>query len=169
VKKPIASKNDTPSTLPLVRCAVYTRKSSKEGLEQEFNSLDAEGESAEAFIRSQQHEGWRLLPEYYDDGRFTGGNMELPPRNGSWETSRRDEWTVWWCKRDAGHGTNSPHACMARREELHATNRQSPRMRPSIRPITRRELLDLLACNAIQGDGCSGLNLGAGVIEQFLH
>jgi site-specific DNA recombinase len=65
-------------TLPLVRCAVYTRKSTEEGLEQEFNSLDAQRESAQAFIASQQHEGWTCLPERYDDGGFTGGNMERP-------------------------------------------------------------------------------------------
>jgi site-specific DNA recombinase len=63
---------------PLVRCAVYTRKSSEEGLEQEFNSLHAQRESAEAFIRSQQHEGWQLLSEHYDDGGFTGGNTDRP-------------------------------------------------------------------------------------------
>jgi site-specific DNA recombinase len=63
---------------PPVRCAVYTRKSSEEGLEQEFNSLDAQRESAEAFIRSQQHEGWQLVPERYDDGGFTGGNTDRP-------------------------------------------------------------------------------------------
>jgi len=68
----------TAATLPLVRCAIYTRKSTEEGLEQEFNSLDAQRESAEAFIRSQTHEGWTCLPERYDDGGFTGGNMERP-------------------------------------------------------------------------------------------
>jgi site-specific DNA recombinase len=66
------------ATLPLVRCAVYTRKSTEEGLEQEFNSLDAQRESAEAFVRSQTHEGWTCLPDRYDDGGFTGGNMERP-------------------------------------------------------------------------------------------
>jgi site-specific DNA recombinase len=68
----------TAATLPLVRCAIYTRKSTEEGLEQEFNSLDAQRESAEAFIRSQAQEGWTCLPERYDDGGFTGGNMERP-------------------------------------------------------------------------------------------
>ena len=68
----------TAATLPLVRCAVYTRKSTEEGLEQEFNSLDAQRESAEAFIRSQTHEGWTCLPDRYDDGGFTGGNMDRP-------------------------------------------------------------------------------------------
>jgi site-specific DNA recombinase len=67
-----------PAALPLVRCAVYTRKSTDEGLEQEFNSLDAQRESAESFIRSQVHEGWALLPERYDDGGFTGGNTDRP-------------------------------------------------------------------------------------------
>ena len=61
-----------------VRCAIYTRKSTEEGLEQEFNSLDAQRESAEAFIKSQAHEGWVCLPDRYDDGGFTGGNMDRP-------------------------------------------------------------------------------------------
>ena len=60
------------------RCAIYTRKSTDEGLDQDFNSLDAQRESAEAYIASQKHEGWRCLPERYDDGGFTGGNMERP-------------------------------------------------------------------------------------------
>src|SRR6202007_366460 len=66
------------ATLPLVRCAIYTRKSTEEGLEQEFNSLDAQRESGEAFIASQQNEGWVCLPDRYDDGGFTGGNMDRP-------------------------------------------------------------------------------------------
>ncbi len=61
-----------------IRCAVYTRKSTDEGLDQEFNSLDAQRESAEAYIASQKSEGWVCLPERYDDGGFTGGNMERP-------------------------------------------------------------------------------------------
>jgi site-specific DNA recombinase len=63
---------------PTVRCAVYTRKSSEEGLEQEFNSLHAQREAAEAFIKSQRQEGWVCLRKHYDDGGFTGGNMERP-------------------------------------------------------------------------------------------
>ncbi len=66
------------ATLPLVRCAVYTRKSTEEGLQQEFNSLDAQREAGEAFVKSQAGEGWTLLPELYNDGGFTGGNMERP-------------------------------------------------------------------------------------------
>ena len=62
----------------LVRCAIYTRKSTTEGLEQDFNSLDAQREAAEAYIASQQHEGWVCLPDRYDDGGYTGANMERP-------------------------------------------------------------------------------------------
>ncbi|MCL4199420.1 MAG: recombinase family protein [Phycisphaerales bacterium] len=61
-----------------IRCAIYTRKSSEEGLDQEFNSLDAQREGAEAFIASQKAEGWTCLPERYDDGGFSGGSMERP-------------------------------------------------------------------------------------------
>jgi site-specific DNA recombinase len=71
-------KNSKPATLPVVRCAVYTRKSTEEGLEQEFNSLDAQREAGEAFVASQRQEGWTCLPDHYDDGGFTGGNMERP-------------------------------------------------------------------------------------------
>src|SRR5262245_20278691 len=61
-----------------VRCAIYTRKSTEEGLQQEFNSLDAQRESAEAYIAAQKHEGWVCLPDRYDDGGFTGGNLDRP-------------------------------------------------------------------------------------------
>src|SRR3954452_6878629 len=60
------------------RCAVYTRKSSDEGLEQAFNSLDAQREACEAYARSQRHEGWVLLPILYDDGGLSGGTLERP-------------------------------------------------------------------------------------------
>jgi DNA invertase Pin-like site-specific DNA recombinase len=60
------------------RCAVYTRKSSEDGLEQDFNSLHAQREACEAFIRSQHGEGWRLVPTAYDDGGVSGGTMERP-------------------------------------------------------------------------------------------
>ncbi|MDP3676494.1 MAG: recombinase family protein [Novosphingobium sp.] len=61
-----------------LRCAIYTRKSTEEGLEQAFNSLDAQREACAAYIQSQRHEGWSLLPDFYDDGGFTGGNMDRP-------------------------------------------------------------------------------------------
>src|SRR5229473_336597 len=60
------------------RCAIYTRKSSEEGLEQDFNSHHAQREACEAFIKSQQGEGWRLVKTAYDDGGLSGGNMERP-------------------------------------------------------------------------------------------
>jgi site-specific DNA recombinase len=63
---------------PTIRCAIYTRKSTDEGLDQEFNSLDAQRESGEAYIASMKHEGWVCLPTRYDDGGFTGGNMDRP-------------------------------------------------------------------------------------------
>ena len=61
-----------------LRCAIYTRKSTEEGLEQEFNSLDAQREACAAYILSQRHEGWNLLQEQYDDGGFSGGSMDRP-------------------------------------------------------------------------------------------
>ena len=61
-----------------VRCAIYTRKSTEDGLEQEFNSLDAQRDAGENYIRSQVHEGWEIVPDLYDDGGFTGGNMDRP-------------------------------------------------------------------------------------------
>jgi site-specific DNA recombinase len=62
----------------IIRCAIYTRKSTTEGLDQEFSSLDAQRESCENYIASQKSEGWVLLPDDYDDGGFTGANMERP-------------------------------------------------------------------------------------------
>jgi site-specific DNA recombinase len=59
-------------------CAIYTRKSTEDGLEQVFNSLDAQRESGEAYIKSQVCEGWECLSDRYDDGGFTGGNMDRP-------------------------------------------------------------------------------------------
>ncbi|EYD75857.1 Site-specific recombinase, DNA invertase Pin-like protein [Rubellimicrobium mesophilum DSM 19309] len=63
---------------PQVRCAIYTRKSSEEGLGQEFNSLDAQREACAAYVASQKHEGWKLAPEHYDDGGLSGGTLERP-------------------------------------------------------------------------------------------
>ena len=61
-----------------IRCAIYTRKSTEEGLEQEFNSLDAQRDACAAYVASQKHEGWVLLPAQYDDGGISGGTMERP-------------------------------------------------------------------------------------------
>src|SRR6202046_1453782 len=60
------------------RCAIYTRKSSEEGLDQSFNSLHAQREACEAYVTSQRHEGWQVLKETYDDGGFSGGNTDRP-------------------------------------------------------------------------------------------
>src|SRR5216110_2576966 len=65
-----------PKNTSVVRCAIYTRKSTEEGLDQDFNSLDAQREAAEAFIGSQKGAGWKLLPARYDDGGFSGGNLD---------------------------------------------------------------------------------------------
>ena len=67
-----------PSPPPQRRCAIYTRKSTEEGLEQAFNSLDAQREACAAYILSQKHEGWTTLPRGYDDGGFSGGSMDRP-------------------------------------------------------------------------------------------
>jgi site-specific DNA recombinase len=73
---PRKSASDT--TTPKRRCAVYTRKSTEEGLEQEYNSLEAQRDAGLSFIASQRHEGWIVVDDGYDDGGFTGGNMERP-------------------------------------------------------------------------------------------
>lgn len=65
-------------TTPKTRCAIYTRKSTEEGLEQEFNSLDAQREAGESYIQSQRHEGWTIMPERYDDGGYSGGTLDRP-------------------------------------------------------------------------------------------
>src|SRR5687767_1039991 len=62
----------------VVRCAVYTRKSTEEGLEQAFNTLDAQREAGEAYVAAQRHEGWACLPDRYDDGGYSGGTVERP-------------------------------------------------------------------------------------------
>ncbi len=63
---------------PAIRCAIYTRKSSEEGLDQAFNSLDAQHEACASYIASQRHEGWKLIKTRYDDGGISGGTMERP-------------------------------------------------------------------------------------------
>jgi site-specific DNA recombinase len=62
----------------LLRCAIYTRKSTEHNLDLEFNSLDAQREACEAYIKSQAHEGWRLIPGHYDDGAFSGASLDRP-------------------------------------------------------------------------------------------
>src|SRR5258708_1911033 len=62
----------------LLRCAIYTRKSTEHGLELEFNSLDAQRDACEAYIKSQASQGWKALPQHYDDPAYSGGNLERP-------------------------------------------------------------------------------------------
>src|SRR5216684_1732637 len=71
-------RNPVPPGTKVFRCAIYTRKSSEEGLEQDFNSLHAQRESCDAYIKSQRHEGWIPLPALYDDGGYSGGSTERP-------------------------------------------------------------------------------------------
>ena len=66
------------SSSKAIRCAIYTRVSTDQGLNQEFNSLDAQREAAEAYIKSQAHEGWLCLKQAYDDGGYSGGSLERP-------------------------------------------------------------------------------------------
>jgi site-specific DNA recombinase len=74
----MAATNSVAPVPKLVRCAIYTRKSTEEGLNQEFNSLNAQREAAEAYIVSQRHAGWTLAPKEYSDGGCTGANIERP-------------------------------------------------------------------------------------------
>jgi DNA invertase Pin-like site-specific DNA recombinase len=67
-----------PATVRKVRCAIYTRKSTEEGLDREFNTLDAQRDACEAYVASQRAEGWILLRDRYDDGGFSGGTLERP-------------------------------------------------------------------------------------------
>src|ERR1700704_3672518 len=62
----------------MLRCAIYTRKSTEHGLKQEFNSLDAQREACEAYVKSQASQGWKALPQLYDDPAYSGGNLERP-------------------------------------------------------------------------------------------
>jgi site-specific DNA recombinase len=84
---------------PNSRCAIYTRKSSEEGLEQSFNSLHAQREACEAYVLSQKHEGWHVLSAKYDDGGFSGGNMERPGLRSCWTISLRAGSTRLWSTR----------------------------------------------------------------------
>ena len=68
----------TKTPIRKIRCAIYTRKSSEEGLDMEFNSLDAQREACEAYVASQKREGWVQVPDRYDDGGFSGGTLERP-------------------------------------------------------------------------------------------
>ena len=85
-----------------LRCAIYTRVSSDAGLEQDFNSLDNQREAAEAYVKSQAHEGWILMRDRYDDGGFSGGSMDGRRCKSSSKTFARVGSTSWPCTRRTG-------------------------------------------------------------------
>ena len=87
--------NDTLAIKRKLRCAVYTRKSSEEGLEQEFNSLDAQREGCEAYVASQRSEGWLLVPTATTMAASPGRRWSALPLGGSWPTSRPARSTSW--------------------------------------------------------------------------
>src|SRR5665213_493546 len=91
-----------PTNRPRLRCAIYTRKSSEEGLDQAFNSLHAQREACEAYVLSQAGEGWTTLKEAYDDGGFSGGSRSGQPFGASWPTSPQARSTSWWSTRSTG-------------------------------------------------------------------
>jgi hypothetical protein len=85
-----------------LRCAVYTRKSSEEGLDMEFNSLDAQREACEAYITSQRGEGWVQVADRYDDGGVSGGTLDRLPLNACWRTLKLVGSTSSLCIRSTG-------------------------------------------------------------------
>src|SRR3981081_3513463 len=91
----------------LQRCAIYTRKSTEHNLDLEFNSLDAQREACEAYIKSQAHEGWRLVPGRYDDGGLSGASTALPCKN-SWPMSGPARSPSWWSIRSTASPARSP-------------------------------------------------------------
>ena len=89
----------------LARCAIYTRKSTEYNLELAFNSLDAQREACEAYIKSQAHDGWRLIPGRYDDGAFSGASLDRPALQQLLAGDVR-------CTRSSAKGGKSTHLAM---------------------------------------------------------
>ena len=83
-------------------CAIYTRKSTEHNLDLAFNSLDAQREACEAYIKSQAHEGWRLIPDHYDDGGLSGASLDRPACKASSRMSGPAGSTSWWSTRSTG-------------------------------------------------------------------
>ena len=86
----------------LARCAIYTRKSTEHNLDLAFNSLDAQREACEAYIKSQAHEGWRLIPDHYDDGAFSGASLDRPALQKLLADVQRARSTSWSSTRSTG-------------------------------------------------------------------
>jgi Resolvase, N terminal domain len=128
-----------------IRCAIYTRKSSKEGLEQEFNSLDAQRLACEAYVKSQKHEGWDVLPEMYDDGGVSGATMERPalqhPRGRDRAGARsRPRATPLWC----GRASSGSFQAACRRCAVGAAG-QDPVNRPPILALAPVQVIAVVA------------------------
>ncbi len=98
-----------------VNCAIYTRKSSDEGLEKEFNSLDAQREACEAYILSQKHAGWAAVRDLYDDGGLSGGTLERPALQRLLADITAGRVQIWSSTRSIGsrgHSLTSPRSWM---------------------------------------------------------
>jgi DNA invertase Pin-like site-specific DNA recombinase len=96
-----------------LRCAIYTRVSTDQGLEQDFNSLDAQREASEAYVKSQAHEGWRLIRDQYDDGGYSGGSMDRPALQkllADVEARRIDVIAVYKVDRQTRENMGGPYA-----------------------------------------------------------
>jgi DNA invertase Pin-like site-specific DNA recombinase len=87
---------------PIIRCAIYTRKSTEEGLEQDFNSLDAQREACEAYAASQKAEGWMALANRYDDGGTPAAHSNVLPSSACFRILSNASSTWWWSTRSTG-------------------------------------------------------------------
>src|SRR5260370_22665493 len=97
-----------PTERKVFRCAIYTRKSTEHNLDLDFNSLDAQREACEAYIKSQAHEGWRLVPDRYDDGAFSGASLDRLPCRRCWPMSGPARSPRWWSTRSTGSPARLP-------------------------------------------------------------
>jgi len=143
-----------PGKLQTLRCAIYTRKSSEEGLEQDFNSLHAQREACESFIRSQQGEGWRVIKTHYDDGGLSGATMDRPALQNLLEDIRqklidvfpRDTAPSFLLRdRDASYGSVFSKRVAAMGVTEVVTAPRSPGQNPHVERVIgsiRRECLD---------------------------
>ena len=112
-----------------VRRAIYTRVSTEHGLDQEFNSLDAQHEAAEAYVRSQAHDGWSLIRTRYDDGGYSGGSTERPALQRLLADNRRLRWRLGCVaaeRRAIADGSGCPRSKLAQRQST-----LSPHGRPA--------------------------------------
>ena len=91
-----------PAPRKAARCAIYTRKSTEHNLDLEFNSLDAQREACEAYIKSQAHEGWRLVRTRYDDGGLSGASLDRPAFRNCWMMCEPGRSTSSWSTRSTG-------------------------------------------------------------------